>query len=119
MWEHLGYEGKAAGIRQGEAVSFSFENCRADSVEVELRFLPTHPINGKDLRIRVEVDGQPSDIISYRTYGRSEEWKQNILSNQAVRRITFPLGKSTSHRLTVHAIDEGILLDQVYLYAKQ
>lgn len=117
IYEGLGYEGMAAGIEKGQALSFSFEASGIDSIEVELCFLPTHPIDGKDLRIQVEVDGKISDMISYRTYGRSEEWKRNILSNQAIRRMRFLLSSRTSHAIAIKAIDEGVVLDQVYLYA--
>lgn len=116
--EGLGYEGMAAGIEKGKSLSFDFD-CSADSVEVELRMLPNHPVVGGDLRVRIEVDGQPSDIFSYRTVGRSEEWKMNVLYNQAVRKRAFPVnpGRKT-HRVTVTALDEGVVLDQIYVYDK-
>lgn len=117
LYEGLGYEGMAAGIAKGGELSFDFAASPSDSIEIELRLLPTHPVDGKDLRIQVEVDGTQSDVISYRTYGRSEEWKQNILSNQAVRRVKFPVRKGASHKLQIKAIDEGVVLDQVYVYA--
>lgn len=113
LHEGLGYEGMAAGIAKGETVSFRFEAGGTDSVEVELRFVPTHPIDGKDLRIRLSLDGLSTDAISYRTYGRSEEWKLNVLSNQAVRRIVLPLPPSGLHTLGIEALDEGVVLDQV------
>ena len=112
--EGLGYEGRAAGIAKGETVSFDFGACPSDSVEIELRLLPNHPVDGKDLRIQVEVDGTLSDVISYRTYGRSEEWKLGRLTNQTIRRISF-LVSSGKHRLSVKALDEGVVLDQIYV----
>ena len=112
--EGLGYEGRAAGIAKGETVSFDFDACPSDSVEIELRLLPNHPVDGKDLRIQVEVDGTLSDVISYRTYGRSEEWKLGRLTNQTIRRISFPVS-SGKHRLSVKALDEGVVLDQIYV----
>lgn len=116
--EGLGYEGMAAGIEKGKSLSFDF-GCTADSIEVELRMLPNHPVDGDDLRVRIHVDGQPSDILSYRTVGRSEEWKMNVLYNQAVRKRTFPIDSARrTHRVTVTALDEGVVLDQIYVYEK-
>ena len=106
----------AAGIAKGESLAFSFDACPSDSVEIELRFVPTHPVDGKDLRIRVEVDGKQSDVISYRTYGRSEEWKQGRLTNQTIRRVSFPVASGAAHKVSVKALDEGVVLDQVYVY---
>ena len=116
VYEGLGYEGMAAGIAKGESLAFSFDACPSDSVEIELRFVPTHPVDGKDLRIRVEVDGKQSDVISYRTYGRSEEWKQGRLTNQTIRRMSFPVASGAAHKVSVKALDEGVVLDQVYVY---
>ena len=106
----------AAGIPEGKTATFHLDNCRKDSVEVELRFLPTHPVNGKDLRVQVSLNGQETPPISYRTYGRSEEWKVNILTNQAVRRMKFAISPNRPNTLTIKALDEGVVLDQVYVY---
>ena len=117
--EGLGYEGMAAGIGKDQCLTFRFDTCAADSIEIELRLLPNHPVNNKDLRICVSMDEQVSDTLSYRTKGRSEEWKLNVLYNQAVRRAVFAIeaGKPT-HLITVKALEEGVVLDQVYIYKK-
>ena len=39
-----------------------------------------------------------------------------MLRNQAVRRWVFPIGKEDKHRLTIKALDEGVVLDQILLY---
>lgn len=114
--EGLGYEGMAAGILKDSSVVFHFDGCPADSVEVELRLLPAHPVVGNELRVQVSLDEAQSLPVSYRTYGRSEEWKQNVLSNQAVLRLKFPLRGNRTHRITIQALDEGVVLDQLYVY---
>ena len=114
--EGLGYEGMAAGISKDSSVVFHFDGCPADSVEVELCLLPVHPVVGNELRVQVSLDEAQSLPVSYRTYGRSEEWKQNVLSNQAVLRLKFPLRGNRTHRITIQALDEGVVLDQLYVY---
>lgn len=55
-------------------------------------------------------------MVSYETKGRSEEWKENVLRNQAIRKITLPVAKKKSHKLVIKALDEGVVLDQIMLY---
>lgn len=102
-------------LAQGEELVFDFNDCRADSVEVEIRLLPNHPIDGEQLGFILSLDNKYSAPITYETKGRSEEWKENVLRNQAIRRVILPVGKE-KHRLTIKALGEGVVLDQILLY---
>lgn len=115
-YECLGYEGRAAGINMGDALTFSFGKWRADSVEVDIRLLPNHPVHGQRLRFSISLDGAEPEVISYETKGRSEEWKENVLRNQAIRKVLLPVSGKKSHQLVVKALDEGVVLDQIMLY---
>ena len=114
--EGLGYEGKAAEIRKGDALTFYFGNLKTDLLEVDIRLLPNHPVQGDKLRISVSLDGAEPEVIAYETEGRSEEWKENVLRNQAIRKIVLPVLGRKSHQLVIKALDEGVILDQVMLY---
>lgn len=114
--EGLGYEGKAAEIRKGDALTFSFGNLKTDSVEVDIRLLPNHPVHGGKLRFSVSLDGAEPEVIAYETKGRSEEWKENVLRNQAIRKIVLPVPGRKSHQLVIKGLDEGVILDQIMLY---
>lgn len=113
--EGLGYERKAAGIRKGSSLTFAFDDYGKDSVEVEIRLLPSHPLDEKQLRFAISVDESVPQTVSYETKGRSEEWKENVLRNQAIRKVTLPINKQASHKLVITALDEGVVLDQVIL----
>lgn len=115
-YEGLGYERKAAGIRKGSSLTFAFDDYGKDSVEVEIRLLPSHPLDEKQLRFAISVDEAVPQTVSYETKGRSEEWKENVLRNQAIRKVTLPINKQASHKLIITALDEGVVLDQVMLY---
>lgn len=115
-YEGLGYERKAAGIRKGSSLTFAFDDYGKDSVEVEIRLLPSHPLDEKQLRFAISVDEAVPQTVSYETKGRSEEWKENVLRNQAIRKVTLPINKQASHKLVITALDEGVVLDQVLLY---
>ena len=114
--EGLGYERKAASIRKGSSLTFAFDDYGKDSVEVEIRLLPSHPLDEKQLRFAISVDEVVPQTVSYETKGRSEEWKENVLHNQAIRKVTLPINKQASHKLVITALDEGVVLDQVILY---
>ena len=115
-YEGLGYERKAAGIRKGSSLTFAFDDYGKDSVEVEIRLLPSHPLDEKQLRFAISVDEAVPQTVSYETKGRSEEWKENVLRTQAIRKVTLPINKQASHKLVITALDEGVVLDQVILY---
>ena len=115
-YEGLGYERKAAGIRKGSSLTFAFDDYGKDSVEVEIRLLPSHPLDEKQLRFAISVDEAVPQTVSYETKGRSEEWKENVLRNQAIQKVTLPINKQASHKLVITALDEGVVLDQVILY---
>ncbi len=113
--EGLGYEERAAAVAKGQTIEFEFSTLQADSVEVEVCLLPNHPIE-EQLRFTLALDGHTTAPIAYETRGRSEEWKVNVLTNRAVRRIVLPATPQKRHRLTFTALDEGVVLDQIYLY---
>ncbi|WOG18105.1 glycosyl hydrolase 115 family protein [Bacteroides thetaiotaomicron] len=114
--EGLGYEGKAAEIRKGDTLTFSFGNLETDSVEVDIRLLPNHPVHGDKLRFSISLDGAEPEVVAYETKGRSEEWEENVLRNQAIRKIVLPVSGRKSHQLVIKALDEGVILDQIMLY---
>lgn len=114
--EGLGYEGKAAEIRRGDTLTFSFGNLETDSIEVDVRLLPNHPVHGDKLRFSISLDGAEPEVVAYETKGRSEEWEENVLRNQAIRKIVLPVPGRKSHQLVIKALDEGVILDQIMLY---
>jgi len=117
VWYGLGYEGKAAGIAKNTELGFEFsgKKIEGDSVTIELRMVPTHPMDDKKLRVALSLDGGEAVVREYQTGGRSEQWKVNTLQCQARIRITLPIAKMKKHRLTVKALDEGVVLDQICL----
>lgn len=114
--EGLGYEEKAVMLEKNKELSFDFGECPGDSVEVEIRLLPNHPIHGGQLRFSVSIDKKNAQTVSYETQGRSEEWKENVLRNQAIRRVVLPVKKRKKHNLTIKALDEGVVIDQIEIY---
>ena len=112
----IGYEGKAIAITKEKSITFEFPGCPSDSIEVEICLLPSHPVEGTQLRFTVTLDGKETSPVHYETQGRSEEWKENVLRNQAVRRVVLPVRKKKTNKLVIKALDEGVVLDQVSIY---
>jgi hypothetical protein len=90
---------------------------KKDSLRIELALLPNHPMEGEHLRIAVRLDDCEPVVVSYETQGRSEEWKENVLRNQALRTVLFSIGQQvTLHRLQVTAMDKGVVLQRISAY---
>ena len=113
----LGYQRGAISLAKGSTVSFSFTD-NSDSVKIVLALAPNHPAEGTKIRYTIQVDNGPVQTIDYATQGRSEEWKQNVLSNQAIRTTHHAVSKTEKHIIKITAVDEGVILDQVKVYEK-
>lgn len=117
--EGLGYLGTAALIPQGVSVTYESEVVAegiSDSVNIVLAFVPRHPVNDKSLRVALSIDNGAPHVVDYATKGRSEEWKVNILWNRAHRIVRVPVdSKKSRHTFTLTALDEGIILDTIYI----
>ncbi|MBQ9477368.1 MAG: hypothetical protein IJU63_06255 [Bacteroidales bacterium] len=70
-------------------------------------------MSGTQLRLSLSVDGAQPVVFPYETYGRSEEWKENVLNNQAVRDTVLHLSGKGIHTLALTALDEGVILDRI------
>lgn len=57
----------------------------------------------------------PATILNFKTVERSEEWKQNVLSNSAVQCIKIPALKSGKHKLQIYMVDPGVILDRILI----
>lgn len=115
-YEGLGYHGQAAAIPVGVEASYKIKGLKGDSVTIIVHLLPTHPVSSDDLRFEVSLGQQHSSAISYKTIGRSEEWKENVLRNQAIRKIKFKVASLQQDILRIKALDEGVVVDEVTLY---
>lgn len=115
--EGLGYESGAIELIKNNAISFdipAYNN--TDSVSVDIRLLPVHPIEEGKLSFSLRLDNEPiADEVRFETYGRSEEWKENVLRNQAIRTFRIPC-KNKPQKLKIKALTEGVIVDQIIVY---
>ncbi|TDD95712.1 hypothetical protein [Flavobacterium cellulosilyticum] len=78
--------------------------------------LPTLPITNKQgVRVGVQWNNEPIQIIDFTTFGRSEEWKQNVLSNKASKKIALKSIIKGTNKLKIYMVDAGVALDYFYI----
>jgi hypothetical protein len=106
----------AEAIRKHAAVCYTYRTRYPGVVTINLVALPTFPLNRHfELRCGVSLDDGPVTVLNFRTFGRSEEWKQAVLSNSLSRGIKgLPVGKG-EHHLKVYLIDPGLILDRIII----
>jgi hypothetical protein len=81
--------------------------------------LPTHPVNpGAGMRIALAVDKGQKHTISYQTNGRSEQWKQDVLSNHARCVLNYDFTRPGWHTITIYPLDPGVIIDQLMVNFK-
>ena len=82
---------------------------------LQTALIPTQPNDDGDLRFCVSVDDRQSVVYSFKEPFRSERWKQNVLSGQAVRNTKVHLHQG-HHAITVRALDNHIVFDQLRIF---
>lgn len=110
----LGYESKAISLSKGTTIRYEFDlPDEIDSIQIITSLVPIHPIEGGNLCFEISVDDREVQVISFHTEGRSEEWKLNVLRNQAVRKTSHKLGKTKKHTISITAPVDGVIIDQI------
>ncbi|MBO9203195.1 MULTISPECIES: glycosyl hydrolase 115 family protein [Niastella] len=95
-------------------LAYSFDTYTAATPTITVYTIPTQPLNNKfSMRYGVSVDDGPVKVVDFKTVGRSEEWKENVLRNRAERTIQLPHLNKGRHSLKIYAIDPGVILDEI------
>ncbi|HEX8606315.1 MAG TPA: glycosyl hydrolase 115 family protein [Pseudoduganella sp.] len=96
------------------ALEYAFHSHTKAEARLNIVAVPVHALtSASKLRIAVSLDGQAPVTLDFGTVGRSDEWKQNVLSNRAVRTLPLQALPPGAHRLRVHALDPGFVLDRI------
>ena len=129
-FDNLGYSGALMQAQPLNAVQLDTVNIKANpklsytfytetitnKAEILVYALPTHPLTGKhNVKIGVQWDDEPLQILNFQTYDRSSTWKQNVLSNVAKVSVPVNLKTDGKHMLNIFMIDQGVGLDFIYL----
>ncbi len=93
---------------------YHFDTPAQSDTRLDVIALPVHPLTpANGLRLGVRIDDQPMQMLGFETFGRSDAWKQNVLTNTAVMSLRLPQLAAGAHRLEIYAIDPGFILDRM------
>jgi hypothetical protein len=96
------------------ALDYRFHSHSPGAAQLKIIAVPVHPLTSANkLRIAVSLDGQAPTALDFATQGRSDEWKNNVLTNTAVRTIQLAGLAPGPHTLKVYALDPGFILDRI------
>lgn len=99
-------------------LTYRFITTSVGDAIIRTYLLPNHPVNGDDIRYVISIDSDDPQIVSFRTEFRSEDWKKNLLRNQSVNVTYHKLNKAGEHTISIYALNEGVILDQIMLDLK-
>lgn len=110
MIQMLGRSMHAMALSKGDTLTVQFEVSQPGDYVLTTCLIPTHPIDGGDLRYGVSIDGDRDTVYSLKEPFRSERWKQNVLNGLTERetKVRLSAGK---HQLTIRALDGPIVVD--------
>ena len=108
----LGHSMKAVALPKDGTLTYRLDVANEGDYTIVTSLIPTQPNDNGDLRFSVSVDDGEETVYSLKEPFRSERWKQNVLNGQARRETKVHLAKGT-HRLTIRALDDHIVVDQI------
>jgi hypothetical protein len=117
----LGYEGKAIYLSKNSTVEYTLVGANlnnTDSIEVVVHLVPTHAVEGKSLRFAVSLSGSKQQVLDYETAEYSALWKENVLRSKAIKSAAFLILNTINNSINITAVDEGIVIDQIFVYQK-
>ncbi|MBQ3805976.1 MAG: glycosyl hydrolase 115 family protein [Prevotella sp.] len=109
--EMLGHSMNAVALQKGSSIQFVFDAPRDGSAVIRTAMIPTQANDKGDIRYSVSIDGGEPVVYSLKEPYRSEQWKRNVLRQQALRQTSVQVAKGR-HTLTVTALDDHIIMDQ-------
>ena len=102
----------ATSLPKDGTLTYTFDVDSDGEYTIRTALIPTQPNDNGDLRFRLSIDGQEPVVYSLKEPFRSERWKQNVLTGQALRDTKAHLSKG-NHTLTIQALDGHIVVDQI------
>jgi hypothetical protein len=102
--------------KEAHFVEYPFYTVTAATPTLIVYSVPTHPVNNNfSNRYAVSVDDGPLTLVDFKTEGRSEEWKRNVLSNRAEKKVQLQYLDKGLHKLKVYCVDPGVMLEEYHI----
>ena len=101
---------------QGTPATWRFATMTEAGATLRVVALPTHPRDpAHGLRAAVKLDDGEWQTVDFATTGRSDQWRQNVLTNTAVATMPLKSFAAGHHRVAIVPLDPGLTLDRVEL----
>jgi hypothetical protein len=130
-FEGIGYAGKVSvalprtanfevdvtAIKNNSPVmEYDFYSFNFGQANVKVQTIPTHAFyEGKGVRCAIAIDDAEPVVLDFQTFGRSDEWMQNVLRNAAVKSASQIINKAGKHRLKIWMVDPGVMIDRILI----
>ena len=111
----LGHSMNAVAMPKDGHLTFDIEIDAEGDYVLQTALIPTQPNDNGDLRFSVSIDDNQPVVYSLKEPFRSERWKQNVLSGQAIRDTKVHLHQG-HHTMTLRALDHHIVFDQLRIF---
>jgi hypothetical protein len=111
----LGHSMNAVAMPKDGHLAYDIEIDAEGDYTLQSALIPTQPNDDGDLRFSVSIDNGQPVVYSLKEPFRSERWKQNVLSGQAVRDTKVHLQQGR-HTITLRALDHHIVFDQLRIF---
>ena len=105
----------AVSLPKDGSLTYRLSVAEAGDYVLRTALIPTQAADSGDIRYSVSVDGAEPVAYSLKEPFRSEEWKRNVLRGQALRDLPVRLATG-AHTVTLRALDEHIVVDQLCIF---
>ena len=111
----LGHSMNAVSLPKDGSLTYRLSVAEAGDYVLRTALIPTQAVDSGDIRYSVSVDEVEPVAYSLKEPFRSEEWKRNVLRGQALRDLPIRLSAG-AHTITLRALDEHIVVDQLCIF---
>ncbi|MGQ1909191.1 glycosyl hydrolase 115 family protein [Marinifilum sp. RC60d5] len=103
-------------VNNSPVLEYDFYTFNFGEVNVFLQAVPTHAVNNeRGVRCAVSIDNADPVIVDFQTFGRSDEWMENVLKNTSVQSAQQIVNKAGKHKLKIWMVDPGVMIDQILI----
>ena len=103
-------------VNNSPVLQYDFYTFNFGEANVFLQAVPTHAVNNdRGVRCAVAVDNSDPVIIDFQTFGRSDQWMENVLKNASVQSAKQIVNKAGKHTLKIWMVDPGVMIDQILI----
>lgn len=100
-------------------VEYDFEIASSGLFEIKIQAIPLHPLHlGAGQSVAIQIDDKPYQTIDFEPQDRSEEWKENVLTNKTIKSLQPLQLENGRHTIKLKMIDAGVLVDYILIYSK-